>query len=47
VDEAEIHYAARRPRGNTDWPKTGIFTPRGALREPDWTKVLMAAYWEA
>ena len=94
VDEADIQYGARHPRGNPDWPKVGIFaqrgkarpnrigvticrlisvegtrltvagldaidgTPvldikpywsgfaaRGAVREPDWAKVLMADYW--
>ena len=32
VDEADIQYAARHPRGNTDWPKIGIFAQRGKAR---------------
>ena len=94
VSEDDIQYVARHPRGNTDWPKVGIFaqrgrvrpnrigvtvckllkvegteitvqgldaidgTPvldikpymtgfqvRGAVEEPEWSKVLMAEYW--
>jgi tRNA-Thr(GGU) m(6)t(6)A37 methyltransferase TsaA len=32
VDEAKIQYAARHPRGNTGWPKVGIFAQRGKAR---------------
>ncbi len=32
VDEADIQYAARHPRGNRDWPKIGIFAQRGKAR---------------
>lgn len=92
--EADITTAARRPRGNPDWPLVGIFAqrgrnrpnrigvsvcrllgvdgtrltvqgldaiagtpildikpvlsgflPRGPVREPDWARAIMAAYW--
>jgi tRNA-Thr(GGU) m(6)t(6)A37 methyltransferase TsaA len=32
VPEAEIHTAARRPRGRADWPLIGIFAQRGKAR---------------
>lgn len=32
VSEDDIQYAARHPRGNTDWPKVGIFAQRGRVR---------------
>ncbi|HEX8239043.1 MAG TPA: SAM-dependent methyltransferase [Allosphingosinicella sp.] len=32
VDEDEIEYGARHPRGRTDWPKVGIFAQRGKNR---------------
>jgi tRNA-Thr(GGU) m(6)t(6)A37 methyltransferase TsaA len=32
VPEDEIQYGARHPRGNTDWPKLGIFAQRGKNR---------------
>lgn len=32
VDESSIVTAARHPRNNTDWPKTGIFAQRGKNR---------------
>ena len=94
VPDEKIERGARHPRGNKDWPLTGIFAqrgknrpnrigvtvcrvlkvqglnlylegldaidgtpvldikpvmegflPRGDIREPDWSKVLMAGYW--
>src|SRR5688500_12817669 len=32
VDEGSIVTAARHPRNNADWPKTGIFAQRGKNR---------------
>jgi tRNA-Thr(GGU) m(6)t(6)A37 methyltransferase TsaA len=32
VDEAEIEYGARHPRGRADWPRVGIFAQRGKNR---------------
>ena len=32
VPEDKVQYAARHPRGNTDWPKIGIFAQRGKNR---------------
>lgn len=32
VSEDQITYDARHPRGNTDWPKVGIFAQRGKNR---------------
>ncbi|GAA1749381.1 SAM-dependent methyltransferase [Luedemannella helvata] len=32
VDPDAIEYGARHPRGNTDWPKVGIFAHRGPNR---------------
>ena len=32
VDESKIEHGARHPRGNTDWPKVGIFAQRGKNR---------------
>jgi tRNA-Thr(GGU) m(6)t(6)A37 methyltransferase TsaA len=32
VAEDKVQYAARHPRGNTDWPKIGIFAQRGKAR---------------
>jgi tRNA (Thr-GGU) A37 N-methylase len=32
VDEAEIEYGARHPRGRADWPLVGIFAQRGKNR---------------
>lgn len=32
VTEAEITTGARRPRGNPDWPRVGIFAQRGKNR---------------
>lgn len=32
VDEASVEHAARHPRGNTAWPKVGIFAQRGKNR---------------
>lgn len=32
VTDAEIVTGARHPRGNTDWPKVGIFAQRGKNR---------------
>jgi tRNA-Thr(GGU) m(6)t(6)A37 methyltransferase TsaA len=32
VDEADIHLAARRPRGRQDWPLVGIFAQRARAR---------------
>ncbi|MEU4226918.1 SAM-dependent methyltransferase [Nonomuraea sp. NPDC026600] len=32
VDPASVHTAARRPRGNPDWPLVGIFAQRGKNR---------------
>lgn len=95
VPDEKIERGARYPRGNKDWPLTGIFAqrgknrpnrigvtvcrvlkvdglnlylegldaidgtpvldikpvmegflPRGDVREPDWSKALMAGYWE-
>lgn len=95
VPDEKIERGARHPRGNKDWPLTGIFAqrgknrpnrigvtvcrvlkvdgltlylegldaidgtpvldikpvmegflPRGDIREPDWSKALMAGYWE-
>lgn len=94
VTDDQIVAGARHPRGNTDWPRIGIFAqrgknrpnrigvtmceivsvdgrvlelkgldaidgtpvldikpvmsgfaPRGEVREPDWAKAIMAAYW--
>lgn len=94
VDPATVQTAARHPRGNTDWPKVGIFaqrgkgrpnrlgvticrllsvdgrtiqvsgldaidgtpivdikpvmeefTARGEIRQPQWTREIMADYW--
>jgi tRNA-Thr(GGU) m(6)t(6)A37 methyltransferase TsaA len=94
VGEDQIVTGARHPRGNTDWPRIGIFAqrgknrpnrigvtvceivsvvglvlevrgldaidgtpvldikpvmsgfaPRGEIREPDWAKAIMEAYW--
>lgn len=94
VGDDQIVTGARHPRGNTDWPRIGIFAqrgknrpnrigvtvceivsvagrvlevrgldaidgtpvldikpvmsgfaPRGAVREPDWAKAIMEAYW--
>jgi tRNA-Thr(GGU) m(6)t(6)A37 methyltransferase TsaA len=30
--DADTHFAHRHPRGNTDWPKVGIFAQRGKDR---------------
>lgn len=95
VPDEKIERGARHPRGNRDWPLTGIFAqrgknrpnrigvtvcrvlkveglnlylegldaidgtpvldikpvmegflPRGDIREPDWSKALMAGYWD-
>lgn len=95
VPDEKIERGARHPRGNREWPLTGIFAqrgknrpnrigvtvcrvlkveglnlylesldaidgtpvldikpvmegflPRGAIREPDWSKALMAGYWD-
>ncbi|RIJ32102.1 SAM-dependent methyltransferase [Henriciella algicola] len=95
VPDEKIERSARHPRGNKDWPLTGIFAqrgknrpnrigvtvcrvlkvegltlylegldaidgtpvldikpvmegflPRGDIREPDWSKALMAGYWD-
>lgn len=95
ADPATIVTTARHPRGNKDWPLTGIFAqrghfrpnllgittcrilevkgrevmvrgldaidgtpvldikpymvefaPRGEVRQPDWSRVLMADYWK-
>ncbi|NKB59427.1 MAG: tRNA (N6-threonylcarbamoyladenosine(37)-N6)-methyltransferase TrmO [Alphaproteobacteria bacterium] len=32
VAEDKVQFAARHPRGNTDWPKIGIFAQRGKAR---------------
>jgi tRNA (Thr-GGU) A37 N-methylase len=32
IGDAEIEYGARRPRGRTDWPVTGIFAQRAGCR---------------
>ena len=32
VSEDEIEWSARHPRGNTDWPKVGIFAQRPKMR---------------
>ena len=32
VDEADVVAGARHPRGNTAWPKVGIFAQRGRTR---------------
>ena len=32
VPEDKVQYGARHPRGNTDWPKLGIFAQRGKNR---------------
>lgn len=32
VKDSELYYGARHPRGNTDWPKIGIFAQRGKNR---------------
>ena len=32
VDPAKVQTAARRPRGNPDWPLVGIFAQRGKAR---------------
>lgn len=32
VSEDDIQYAARHPRGNTEWPRVGIFAQRGRVR---------------
>lgn len=32
VDDADVHLGARHPRGNTDWPKVGIFAQRARMR---------------
>ena len=32
VTDAQIERGARHPRGNTDWPKVGIFAQRGKSR---------------
>jgi tRNA (adenine37-N6)-methyltransferase len=32
VDESNVHTGARHPRGNTDWPKAGIFAQRAKNR---------------
>lgn len=32
VNEADANLGARHPRGNTDWPKVGIFAQRGKDR---------------
>ena len=94
VDPATVEVGARRPRGNPDWPRVGIFAqrakdrpnrigvgvcrllgveghelhvagldavdgtpvldlkpvmaeflPRGELRQPEWSRELMAGYW--
>jgi tRNA-Thr(GGU) m(6)t(6)A37 methyltransferase TsaA len=94
VGDDQIVTGARHPRGNTDWPRIGIFAqrgknrpnrigvtvceivavdgrtlevrgldaidgtpvldikpvmsgfaPRGEVREPDWARAIMAAYW--
>ncbi len=94
VDDVKIVSDARHPRGNTSWPKVGIFAqrgkarpnrigaticrvlrvsglslevsgldaidgtpvldlkpvmsgflPRGEVKEPEWAKEIMAAYW--
>jgi tRNA (Thr-GGU) A37 N-methylase len=94
VDDADIQPGARHPRGNSAWPRVGIFAqrakmrpnrlavsvcrlrsidgltldlealdaidgtpvldvkpvmteflPRGEIRQPDWSRELMATYW--
>ena len=32
VDESAVQSGARHPRGNTDWPKVGMFAQRAKLR---------------
>jgi tRNA (adenine37-N6)-methyltransferase len=32
VDDGDVHYGARHPRGRTDWPEVGIFAQRGKDR---------------
>jgi tRNA-Thr(GGU) m(6)t(6)A37 methyltransferase TsaA len=32
VDDADVVTGARHPRGNTDWPKVGIFAQRARMR---------------
>jgi tRNA (adenine37-N6)-methyltransferase len=32
VEEAAVEHGARRPRGNPDWPRVGIFAQRGKDR---------------
>ncbi len=32
VSDDKVQYGARHPRGNTDWPKLGIFAQRGKNR---------------
>ena len=32
VEPAEIEHGARHPRGNTDWPRVGIFAQRAKMR---------------
>jgi tRNA (adenine37-N6)-methyltransferase len=32
VDEADIVFGARHPRGNPDWPKVGMFAQRAKMR---------------
>lgn len=32
VDAADVHVAARHPRGRTDWPAVGIFAQRARAR---------------
>jgi len=95
VHDADVTYGARHPRGNTAWPRVGIFAqrasrrpnllgativriiarngrtlhvsgldaadgtpvvdikpvmsemlPRGEVRQPEWSKQLMARYWD-
>jgi tRNA (adenine37-N6)-methyltransferase len=32
VDEADVAFGARHPRGNPDWPKVGMFAQRAKMR---------------
>lgn len=32
VDPADVEHGARHPRGNTDWPRVGIFAQRAKMR---------------
>lgn len=45
---AGVSHGARHPRGNTDWPKAGIFAQRAKSRPNRiGTTELMRGYWTA